>query len=255
MTDNSTTIQTWPSGKSYEYRGDIDGPAELRTLRDPRRNETPASDWRAGTPAEWRDVRIAVRAEMYQRRDILRCQSSLVDDLIKLSSDRAGELADAFSYDNVDNIYKDPTDWTADQCREYISDHGLTLPDRPGEDDDLGVVRRALAEPSYAAALEADAHSAEGQIWTEYKDADEDDSRHGYLSELRETCRDHAQDNPAEVFEWWLVDPWLCARLRDIGEVVIDNGYGEWWGRTCTGQGLIMDGTLQQIAALYESEV
>jgi hypothetical protein len=51
------------------------------------------------------------------------------------------------------------------------------------------------------------------------------------------------------VFEWWRVDPWLCKRLAAIGEVTLDNAYGEWWGRTCTGQSLIMDGTLQRIAA------
>lgn len=56
-------------------------------------------------------------------------------------------------------------------------------------------------------------------------------------------------DEGLQGLEWYLVDPWLCARLHDIGEVTIDNGLGTWWGRTCTGQGLIMDGTLQQIAA------
>jgi len=36
--------------------------------------------------------------------------------------------------------------------------------------------------------------------------------------------------------------------LDAIGEPTIDNEYGYWWGRTCCGQGLIMDGTLQRIA-------
>jgi hypothetical protein len=68
-------------------------------------------------------------------------------------------------------------------------------------------------------------------------------------SEWQEAVRDNAE--PAEVMEWWRVTDWLCGQLRDIGEVVIDNDYGCWWGRQCTGQGFRMDGTLQQIARKF----
>ena len=54
---------------------------------------------------------------------------------------------------------------------------------------------------------------------------------------------------PAEVFEWWRVSSMLCGQLRDVGRVVLDNDYGYWWGRTCTGQELLMDGVLQEVAA------
>jgi hypothetical protein len=67
--------------------------------------------------------------------------------------------------------------------------------------------------------------------------------------EWREAVRDNAQ--PAEVLEWWRVTEWLCNELRSIGEVVISNEYGQWWGRTTSGQSYIMDGVLQQIAAKY----
>ena len=42
------------------------------------------------------------------------------------------------------------------------------------------------------------------------------------------------------------------AQLREIGEIVIDNDYGEWWGRGCCGQGVLMDGTLQEVAERQE---
>ena len=67
------------------------------------------------------------------------------------------------------------------------------------------------------------------------------------LEEWRDAVRD-ADPCPAEPYEWWRVSPWLCRHLRDAGEVVIDNGYGHWWGRCVTGQGIIMDGTIQRIA-------
>src|SRR5271154_669956 len=46
-----------------------------------------------------------------------------------------------------------------------------------------------------------------------------------------ETCFT-ANQMPQEIFEWWLVSPWLCKRLLMAGEPVIDNEYGQWWGRT-----------------------
>lgn len=59
---------------------------------------------------------------------------------------------------------------------------------------------------------------------------------------------DEPFNEPRDIYEWWLVDHWLCSKLRDIGQPVLDNGYGCWWGRTCTGQSMLMDGTLQAIA-------
>ncbi|KKL18594.1 hypothetical protein LCGC14_2473960 [marine sediment metagenome] len=66
------------------------------------------------------------------------------------------------------------------------------------------------------------------------------------ISDWRDVVNDHAE--ATEVYEWWPVSSWLCEELREIGEPVIDNNYGYWWGRTCTGQPIMMDGTLQDIA-------
>jgi hypothetical protein len=75
-------------------------------------------------------------------------------------------------------------------------------------------------------------------------DADED--------EWRDAVREHATD--AEIYEWYRVTDWLSRQLNKIGECVLDNAYGQWWGRQCTGQALIMDGTLQRIAAGFVGE-
>lgn len=53
-----------------------------------------------------------------------------------------------------------------------------------------------------------------------------------------------------EIFEWWLVTPWLAEKLVAINQPVLDNGLGHWWGRTCTGQAIALDGTMQEIARL-----
>lgn len=342
---STTTIQIWPGGKSVEYRGEIDGPANQRSLRAGHysariacrgadsceritrsyRGDTPGAwgayfsdgdlgyltvpdddprignyciavvtgtgrdqhaelticpackgtgfadnpvknPWRKGTADEWRAVRIEVRAELYGSRDVLGCDSALVDDLIKaanggeLRNDGRDGLREGFDYDsNIRNIYRDCSEFDAAQCREYASDEGIDLPDLPTIDcqecDGTGEIEvvggsdpclkcGGVARPSYKEGT--------GQVLD--PDADEDDSRHGWLTEAREACQEHAQENPAEVYEWWRVSSWLCEQLHAIGEVTIDNNYGYWWGRTCTGQGWIMDGTLQQVAARYERD-
>ena len=58
---------------------------------------------------------------------------------------------------------------------------------------------------------------------------------------------DDVEREPQEIFEWWLVSQWLADNLKAIGEPVLDNDYGTWWGRTVTGQSMELDGTLQSL--------
>jgi len=32
-----------------------------------------------------------------------------------------------------------------------------------------------------------------------------------------------------------------------LGEPILESDYGTWWGRTCTGQAIQLDGTIQKI--------
>lgn len=226
------SIQTWPGGEGYTYRGDPYGPPARRALRVTQHNGADQLAWRKGTAAEWRTIRIALRAEGYQRHEVLCCDSALVGDLLQLGGEGGGDLARAFDADAMRNVYADPSDWDADQCREYAEDHGIDLPE--GE---------ACAE-----------HATREAACPACQETDEDDSPRGWLTEARDACREYAQDHPAEVYEWWRVSSWLCDQLDAIGEVTIDNDYGTWWGRCTTGQRLIMDGVLQQVAAQYEQE-
>lgn len=58
---------------------------------------------------------------------------------------------------------------------------------------------------------------------------------------------DEEPDNPKEVLEWWKVSKWALKKLREQGEPVLDNDYGEWWGRTCSGQSICLDPTWYDI--------
>lgn len=66
------------------------------------------------------------------------------------------------------------------------------------------------------------------------------------IANLCETDED-GNETDKEVFEWYCVSNWLGEHLKEYGEVVLVS-YGQaWWGRTCTGQAIILDGTIQAV--------
>ena len=233
----------------FTYRGDVNGPAAQRQLRSAYSGKP--ERWRKGTAEEWRQIQIEVMAERYADRDILGCDSSLVDDLIKTAHDlpHGSDLGSGFSYDEIRNIYTDPSDWDLAACHEYADDHGLDMPDPNPWTMDRAAIVEALTDASIECRDEETIETLREALIVNI-----DDETIDGIDTWREVCREYAQDNPAEVYEWWRVSSWLCSQLDKIGEVTIDNGYGHWWGRTCTGQGYIMDGTLQKIAASFLSE-
>tara|TARA_Y100001973_G_scaffold12637_1_gene17531 strand:+ start:91 stop:591 length:501 start_codon:yes stop_codon:yes gene_type:complete len=68
-----------------------------------------------------------------------------------------------------------------------------------------------------------------------------------------ERVRDNGEDMN-EIYEWYLVSDWFLARLREINEPIIDNDYGEYWGRTCTGQAIYLDHNIQELAYEWASD-
>lgn len=63
------------------------------------------------------------------------------------------------------------------------------------------------------------------------------------------TCLSCFEDNqtPQEIFEWWVVSPWIAKKLLLAGEPVIDNEFGQWWGRTTTGQAIALDEVIEEL--------
>ena len=50
-----------------------------------------------------------------------------------------------------------------------------------------------------------------------------------------------------DVMEWWLIDSWLAERLKEQGEVIIEEYGCYWWGRQSSGQAIYMDSVIQEI--------
>lgn len=58
---------------------------------------------------------------------------------------------------------------------------------------------------------------------------------------------DSPDDKPAEIMEWWLCDEWMIEQLQKQGEPILKTDFGSWWGRTCSGQAILLDYVIEKI--------
>ena len=63
---------------------------------------------------------------------------------------------------------------------------------------------------------------------------------------------DELENEPQEVFEWWAISSYLYDKLRTQGEPVVDAGSCHIWGRTTTGQAILLDGVISRICSGME---
>lgn len=57
---------------------------------------------------------------------------------------------------------------------------------------------------------------------------------------------------PKEIYEWWIVTDYLRDELRKQGEAVLEWGNNCYWGRTTTGQSIMMDHVIAVICEEME---
>ena len=60
------------------------------------------------------------------------------------------------------------------------------------------------------------------------------------------------ENEPQEVFEWWIVTEYLYRKLKEKGCVVLEWGNNHYWGRCTTGQAILLDGIVTDICREME---
>ncbi len=134
-----------------------------------------------------------------------------------------------FSWDDVTNLYRpycpecgdsagfeDITAYKCGNCDEIFEEKPVTC-SCYDEDDD---------EPYEDLFEEIDAYKCENC---------------GHIVE----DKDDLDNENAEIFEWYIVSSFLCGKLEEHGEPVISDE--DIWGRTCTGQSIMLDGVITRI--------
>ena len=75
------------------------------------------------------------------------------------------------------------------------------------------------------------------------KDAERIEELEAKINELE----DMDFDELPEVYEWWGVSKWLAEKLKEQGEVIIDDYLCDIWGRQTTGQAILLDSVISRI--------
>lgn len=123
-----------------------------------------------------------------------------------------------------------------------------------GEDDALTLSRRAPHADDYkdAAPDHVGIVKVGESAWRIIADEEGDTREYSSVVEAWRAAFDLAgEDLPdgPEVYEHWIVSDWLAARLIEEGESVARDVMGlTIWGRTCTGQSMVLDSVIQKIA-------
>ena len=82
-----------------------------------------------------------------------------------------------------------------------------------------------------------------------YLDVDKYYQDYGY--ESADCMRDDGADCQ-EIFEWWIVSKYLYRKLKEKDEPVLEWGNNYYWGRTTTGQAILLDRVISEICGEME---
>lgn len=139
------------------------------------------------------------------------CVSSIVDYVLKKSI----ENSDApFTYDDIENLER----VNYDDIRECLE-----------KNKEIGIM--AWLKNNKDAESQYQFESISDELLTDY------------CSEAGIDIEDFQE--PQEIYEWWIVSDWLIEKLKAKGEpVLVDECI---WGRTATGQAILMDGVIREI--------
>jgi hypothetical protein len=229
MTFDTRTVQLYESGRVLLLTGDPLGDFVVREGDEAR---PPTDEERDAVGAE-------VRAQRLFDEDVLSLDTSLVDALV--AADAAGELPGALGGEwELPACGPDPDDWDLDECSKWLKAEGADLPY-----DFEAMPRMELAVWLKEEGEDVQPEETKDGLLERLRQVVNDSN---WLDEFRDAVREHAQDNPPEIYEWRRVSKFLGKELATQGEPVLDNDFGVWWGRTCTGQSVLLDGVLQAVA-------
>lgn len=157
--------------------------------------------------------------------------SSIAEYILSKSHDTGDGNEAPFSLDDVENYYSYP-EWSTKLLGEHLMFNG-------GSEDD----KNTFMEEFQRLKDESVELNDDGKI------SDETHSRNIKLIEDAEYEFEQIENEPAEIFEWWAVSEFLYRKLKENGRCVVDAGSCYLWGRTTTGQAILLDYVISQICA------
>lgn len=168
---------------------------------------------------------------------------SRVGTMVEYILQKSYEDSDApFSWDDITNYYPDHSDRI-----EEIEEELEALEEQKEElEDKQGDTQEEIEEAEEAG--DTDTVNACESLFAVYSQRIEEveDKITALEDEQEELENDTA---PAEIFEWWRVSSFLADKLNEYGYCILD---GDIWGRTTTGQAILLDYVITLICSDME---
>lgn len=186
-------------------------------------------------------------------REVMALMTDFAEYVIRRNYD--GEDDDApFSNDDIENYYTKKCDACCGTSAERFDNY---VPKEPIEKNEDG--RKSYCCPICGMEYEVSEDEDIPDCIERAKlccqpDEDDDDVYHcldcGKVFSQDEY--DYLDDEPQEVYEWWMVTTWFGEKLKAHGEVVIELYGRTLWGRCCTGQAILLDYVVGRICEEME---
>lgn len=188
----------------------------------------------------------------FVERNVIHCASYLVSHL---SSNYEAMDGSYYSYEDVLDLCSKPRGKVCDDQYRYVIDcdergeFRSTVYKIDGNDDDVEVYNFDIAnEDEYEAINEEIGNiREEWDIETYLKDQ-------GIIPKHATVigADDETEFEEMEALEHWIVSNWLGDKLKEKGEMVGELFDFDIWGRTCSGQAILLDSVISEICSDLE---
>jgi hypothetical protein len=153
-----------------------------------------------------------------------------VNSLVEYCLNKSHEDSDSpVQFDELENYYTYP-EWSVKLLGETLSFDGGTEEDKETFLEEFDRLEEESQELLDKEEISEATHERNLELIQEAKDE---------FNEL--------EQEPQEVYEWWLVTSWLARKLKEQGECVIESE--GIWGRRTSGQAIKMDYVITRICA------
>ena len=86
-------------------------------------------------------------------------------------------------------------------------------------------------------------------IWSDFFSKEGKDAFDDEEEAWKDCCeQNNLEPDPYDVYEHWVVSDFFSRKLQAVGEKVVDFGKLDVWCRTCTGQAILLDPCIAEIA-------
>lgn len=167
-------------------------------------------------------------------REIKACVSNLVEFVLNTGSNGDMMVNDApFTTDDIANMYFYP-----EHIGTYAKFKGGTEEEKDKETERLQDL----------ISLHNDLMNDESGEETDNQGLE--DINEKIQSEIEEL--ENLNQESKEIYEWYVVSNYLGEKLEKKGEPTINDGYTTYWGRTTSGQAILLDHVISEICSDME---